>query len=114
MKWPSALIRTMRHGLARWNRPSRNIGMGNVPHVVQGNCRRNTGKGVTMTLEKSVEILQLHKAGEFEGDPEDLRKASQLGIEALQRIQEVRGYKTLMAAACSMPGRLLPSEDKEG
>lgn len=66
-----------------------------------------------MIVGKAIELLRLDKIGGFEGDAADLEKAHQLGIEALERIQEIRGYKTLIAVACSMPGRLLPSEDTQ-
>ena len=41
-----------------------------------------------MTPEKAIEILRLHMVGEFEGDPADLEKAQQMGIEALERIKD--------------------------
>lgn len=65
------------------------------------------------TLKKAIEILQLEKTGNFEGDAHDLDQAHQMGIEALERIQDMRGYRTLIGLASSMPGRLLPSEDKD-
>ena len=64
-----------------------------------------------MPPEKALEILRLWYSGEIEVDPQDLRQAVQSGIEALQRIQELRGYRTLIGAASSLPGRLLPSEE---
>ena len=63
-----------------------------------------------MTPEKAIEILQLHKNGEYEGDAADLEWAQQMSIEALERIQNMRQYKTLIGLAISNPGRLLPSE----
>jgi len=63
-----------------------------------------------MTLDKAFELLELDKNCGFEGAPADLEQAHQIGIEGLQRIKDIRGYKTLMAVAVSDPGRLLPSE----
>lgn len=57
-----------------------------------------------MPPEKAIEILQLDRVGEFEGDPADLDRAQQMGIEALERIQNVRIGNTI-------PGSLLPSEE---
>jgi len=51
--------------------------------------------------------------GEYEGDIADLERAHQMGIESLERIQDIRGYNTLVGMASSMPGRPLPSEDKK-
>lgn len=64
-----------------------------------------------MTPKKAIEILRLGKAGEFEGAVADLERAQQAGIEALERILNIREYKTLIAVAISNPGRLLPSEE---
>ena len=66
-----------------------------------------------MTLKKAIEILQLSKVCEFKGDVVDLKLAYQWGIEALERLQDIRKYKTLMGLAISNPSRLLPSEAKE-
>lgn len=66
-----------------------------------------------MTPEKAIEILRLSKVCEFEGDVADLELACQWGIEALERLQDMRKYNTLMGLAISNPGRLLPSEAKE-
>ena len=38
-----------------------------------------------MTWTEAIEILQLDKTCEYEGDAVDLEKAHQLGIEALER-----------------------------
>ena len=66
-----------------------------------------------MRAEKAVEILRLHDICEVEGGCADLESAQQLGFEALQRVQEMRAYKTLIGLASSNPGRLLPSEDSQ-
>lgn len=63
-----------------------------------------------MTLDKAIEILRLDNSREFEGHEADLQQAKRMGLEALERIRDMRGYKTLMAVAVSEPGRLLPSE----
>jgi len=66
-----------------------------------------------LTINKAIEILQLDKKGENEVNPADLEMARQIGIEGLQRINEIRGCNTLMGIAISEPGRLLPSEDQQ-
>jgi len=63
-----------------------------------------------MPPAKAIEILQLHKNDEYEGDAADLEWAQRMGIEALERIQDIRRYKTLIGLAISNPGRVLPSE----
>ena len=63
-----------------------------------------------MTLDKALEILRLAKNGGYEGNPADLEQANQLGIEASERVLEMRQYNTLIGMASSNPGRLLPSE----
>jgi len=63
-----------------------------------------------MTPVKAIELLQLYLSGEGEIDPQDFQQAIQFGVEALERIQELRGFKTLIGAASSLPGRSLPSE----
>lgn len=65
-----------------------------------------------MTTDKAIEILRLDSLGAFDGDPADLAEAKQRGIEALERICDIRQYKTLIGMAVSMPGRPLPSETK--
>lgn len=64
----------------------------------------------TMTIGKAIEILLLDRTGHFEGAAADLEQAQQYGIEALERIQEIRKFRTLIGQAASNPGRLLPSE----
>jgi len=66
-----------------------------------------------MILNKAIEILHLNKTGNYEGGADDLEKAHQMGIEALERIQDMRRYKTLIGLASSVPSRLLPSETGE-
>ena len=65
-----------------------------------------------MTLQKAIEILRLSKAEECTGCTDDLAIADQMGIEALKRRQGMRGYKTLIGLASSVPGRPLPSEEE--
>ena len=67
-----------------------------------------------MTPDKAIEILRLARACVFEGDEQDLEKAQQFGIEALERLNDMRTYKTLVGLASSLPGRTLPSEDEVG
>jgi len=62
-------------------------------------------------VPKALEILRLDKVGAFEGEPADLEWAQGMGIEALERIQDIRGYNTLIGMASSNPSRLLPSEE---
>jgi hypothetical protein len=57
-----------------------------------------------MTLEKAIEISKLSQKGT---NPlaDDLKHAHQLGIEALERIQNIRKVGN------TLPGSLLPSEE---
>ena len=59
-----------------------------------------------MTPEKAIEILQLDKAGEFEGDIADRKGALQFGIEAIEQLVGVRIGNTV-------PGSKLPSEESK-
>lgn len=43
-----------------------------------------------MTLDEAIEILNLSKEPDFEGDSNDFYKALQLGLEALKRINAER------------------------
>lgn len=43
-----------------------------------------------MNLEKAIEILTAYKAGSYEDTGPDLDDAIQLGIEALQKLRELR------------------------
>lgn len=43
-----------------------------------------------MTLPRAMEILELSKNCEFEGDAEELEQAEQLGIEAIKAVQRGR------------------------
>jgi hypothetical protein len=63
-----------------------------------------------MTIDKAIEILHLDSLGDFDGDPADLAEAEQFGIEALQRITDMRKYKTLVGLAASCPARALGVE----
>ena len=63
-----------------------------------------------MTPDKAIEILQIYCSGDSEVEPQDFQQAIQLGVEALKRIMELRRFRTLIGAASSIPGRLLPSE----
>ena len=66
-----------------------------------------------MNPAKAIEILHLDKNHDYEGDGADLEKAHQLGIEALERVIDMRRYNTLIGLASSIPGRLLQSEDNK-
>lgn len=63
-----------------------------------------------MTIHKAAEILRLDSLGAFDVDPADLAEAEQLGSKALQRITDMRNYKTLTGLAASCPARALGSE----
>ena len=66
-----------------------------------------------MGVGKAIEILRLDKTCGFEGHIDDLHQSHQMGIEALERLQDMRKYNTLIGLAISNPSRLLPSEDAE-
>lgn len=58
-----------------------------------------------MKLEKAIEILELSKAPDFEGDSNDFYEAIELGIEALKLVKAQRGHRWVDAP------KPLPGED---